>query len=128
MKTLRLILGDQLNSKHSWYKGDQSNILYCLFEMRQETDYVNHHIQKVIGFFAAMREFYKQLKSKGYDVTYFKINDDHNTQNLIKNLQNLIETHNIQNFEYQLPDEYRLSLQLNNFCDILNIYNNSIRY
>ena len=50
LKTLRLILGDQLNSKHSWYKGNQDNYVYCLFEMQQETNYVKHHIQKIKVF------------------------------------------------------------------------------
>ena len=54
MKTLRLILGDQLNENHSWFSSVDDQILYCIFEMRQETDYVQHHIQKVIGFFAAI--------------------------------------------------------------------------
>jgi len=71
MKTLRLILGDQLNSKHSWYKRVDDNVFYCMFEMRQETDYVRHHIQKVIGFFAAMREFSKQLVQNNHNVIYF---------------------------------------------------------
>ena len=55
MKKLRLILGDQLNERHSWFQENDENVLYCMFEMRQETDYVKHHIQKVTGFFVAMR-------------------------------------------------------------------------
>ncbi|MGB1371393.1 MAG: cryptochrome/photolyase family protein, partial [Flavobacteriaceae bacterium] len=43
MKTLRLILGDQLNENHSWFSSVDDQILYCIFEMRQETDYVQHH-------------------------------------------------------------------------------------
>ena len=50
VKTLRLILGDQLNYQHSWFKEEQENICYVFMEMRQETDYVTHHIQKVIGY------------------------------------------------------------------------------
>ena len=64
VKTLRLILGDQLNHQHSWFKEEQENICYVFMEMRQETDYVTHHIQKVIGFFSAMREFADWNKSK----------------------------------------------------------------
>ncbi len=126
MKTLRLILGDQLNSKHSWYKDHKNESLYCLFEMRQETDYITHHIQKVIGFFAAMRAFSEQLKAKGFQVIYFKIDDKRNTQNLTSNLQNLIKAHHIQNFEYQMPDEYRLSIQLKEFCNSLSINNKRV--
>ena len=70
MKTLRLILGDQLNIQHSWYASVSESNVYCMFEMRQETDYVKHHIQKVVGFFAAMRDFSEQLKSRGHKVIY----------------------------------------------------------
>lgn len=121
MKTLRLILGDQLNGKHSWFKETHEDVIYCLFEMRQETDYVKHHIQKVIGFFAAMRQFAEDLNSKGHRVIYFKINDDHNKQNLTDNLSELINSNSIEHFEYIFPDEYRLDTQLSDFSNHLNI-------
>ncbi|WP_299381911.1 cryptochrome/photolyase family protein [uncultured Lacinutrix sp.] len=121
MKTLRLILGDQLNSKHSWFNGDQSNYVYCFFEMRQETDYVKHHLQKVIGFFAAMREFSKELQANGCDVVYYNLDTKENTQNLSDNLNQLVKALDIENFEYQEPDEYRLDQQLVTFCKTLSI-------
>ncbi|WP_452222642.1 cryptochrome/photolyase family protein [Lacinutrix chionoecetis] len=121
MKTLRLILGDQLNSKHSWYSGDQSNFVYCMFEMRQETDYVTHHIQKIIGFFAAMREFSKTLKTNGLNVVYYHLDNDKNTQNLTENLTQIIKELEIEKFEYQEPDEFRLDKQLSNFCNEITI-------
>jgi len=51
-KTLRLLLGDQLNHKHSWFDQTDEEVLYFMAEMRQETDYVTHHIQKVVAFLA----------------------------------------------------------------------------
>lgn len=54
---IRLILGDQLNAQHSWFKEVDPQVTYVLMEMRQETDYVVHHIQKVVAFFSAMRQF-----------------------------------------------------------------------
>lgn len=126
MKTLRLILGDQLNIKHSWFQERSDNITYCLFEMRQETDYVTHHIQKVIGFFSAMREFANDLRNNGHKVEYFKINDDNNTQSLVDNLSFLIKKHTIECFEYIYPDEYRIDKQLTDFCKSLNIENNVV--
>ena len=42
---VRLIHGDQLNLNHSWFMHINKNVCYVLFEMRQETDYVRHHIQ-----------------------------------------------------------------------------------
>ena len=98
MKTLRLILGDQLNPHHSWYNHIDDNVLYCMFEMRQETDYVRHHIQKVIGFFSAMREFASLLEQKSHNVIYFNIVDVENQHDLEKNIKLLIEQNAVENF------------------------------
>ena len=61
-KVLRLILGDQLNINHSWFSSVNSDITYLLMEIRTETDYALHHIQKVTGIFSAMRNFASDLK------------------------------------------------------------------
>ena len=121
MKKLRLILGDQLNINHSWFTKADSNVIYCLFEMRQETDYVKHHIQKVAGFFSAMRNFADALQTQNHQVVYFKINDPKNTQNLISNISKLTTEHAIEKFEYLEPDEYRLDQQIKEFCRELPI-------
>jgi deoxyribodipyrimidine photolyase-related protein len=120
MKILRLILGDQLNIRHSWFNNPNDDVIYCLFEMRQETDYVKHHIQKVIGFFASMRQFAEDLKTQGHTVDYFKINDKENPQSRGAQLATLIKSHNVERFEYMSPDEYRLDKQLSDFCDNLD--------
>ena len=53
---VRLILGDQLNSEHSWFEQVNSDVIYVMFEMCQETNYVKHHIQKVVAFFGRMAQ------------------------------------------------------------------------
>ena len=118
---LRLILGDQLNHNHSWYTQKSENTLYVMMEMRQETDYVRHHIQKVLGFFTAMRSFSQNLDSQGFKTIYLRLDDRQNTQSLTKNLEWIIEQNSITHFEYQLPDEYRLDQQLKTFSASLNI-------
>jgi deoxyribodipyrimidine photolyase-related protein len=90
MKVLRLILGDQLNSQHSWFSNIDQNIIYVLMEIRQETDYVRHHIQKILIFFAAMRQFAQELQNQGHRVHYVTISNPENTHSLVKNLENLI--------------------------------------
>ncbi|MGB3592284.1 MAG: cryptochrome/photolyase family protein [Nonlabens sp.] len=120
-KTLRLILGDQLNHNHSWYKGNQDHIIYHMAEMRQETDYVKHHIQKVVAFFLAMRGFNDWMIDRGFHTTYYQLDHQQNQQDLVQNLKHLIDTHDIKKFEYQAPDEYRLDQQLKNFCESLDI-------
>ena len=121
MKTLRLILGDQLNHKHSWYNDPNEDVLYFIAEMRQETDYTVHHIQKVVAFFEAMQHFSEWLQERGHEVIYYKLDDGDNEQRLVKNLEKLIKKHNIEKLEYQLPDEYRLDKQLHDFCKDLSI-------
>ncbi len=125
MKTLKLLLGDQLNENHSWFNDqtDNSETLFVLMEMRQETDYVRHHIQKIVGFFLAMRHFANIITNKGFQVKFFQLEDANNQQDLTKNLDYLIDKHSIEYFEYQLPDEYRLDEQLKRYCDKLNEQN-----
>ena len=121
MKKLRLILGDQLNAEHSWFQECDNDTIYLLAEMRQETDYVKHHIQKVVAFFMAMRNFYTTLKENGHQAVYFQISDVKNPQSLEKLIALCIEKYNIEKFEYQLPDEYRLDQQLKTICSNLKI-------
>ena len=116
MKILRLLLGDQLNIKHSWFNKVDKNITYCMFEMRQETDYAEHHILKAAAFFAAMRTFAQTLEEDGHKVIYLRLDDERNTQTLSGNLELLLGETGAQRFEYLLPDEYRLDCQLAGWC------------
>lgn len=113
---LRLILGDQLNIHHPWFKNIDNQVTYVMMEMRQETDYAPHHIQKVVAFFGAMRTFAETLKNAGHNVIYITLDDKENKQNLSENLTQQIQKQKAQVFEYQLPDEYRLDEQLRRFC------------
>ena len=106
--TLRLVLGDQLNHNHSWFKQKNNAVLYVLMECKSESAYVQHHIQKVLGFFAAMRNFAKHLHAQGHKVHYISINDSQNLQSIAANVEALVRDYRISLFEYQLPDEYRI--------------------
>jgi deoxyribodipyrimidine photolyase-related protein len=121
MTTLRLLLGDQLNEKHSWFQKNDDKVLYVMMEVRQETDYVAHHIQKIAAFFAAMRNFAQMLRLQGHQVVYLTLENPENQQNIPKNLLQIINKYAISHFEYQLPDEYRLDEQLRDFCKNLPI-------
>jgi deoxyribodipyrimidine photolyase-related protein len=111
-KILRLILGDQLNSAHSWFKQPDDRVSYVLMEIRQETDYVTHHIQKVAAFFAAMRAFADHLRRQGHRVTYLRLDDPGNRQTIRDNVLQIIPSQGITRFEYLLPDEHRLDVHL----------------
>jgi len=121
MKTLRLILGDQLNQQHSWFNEVNNEVTYLMAEMRQETDYVRHHIQKVIAFFLSMRNFAKSLENQGHHCIYLKIGDANNPQNLDEIVAKYLERLEIDKFEYLLPDEYRLDEQLKSMAKKLGV-------
>jgi len=119
--TLRLILGDQLNERHRWFQQADNKVVYVLMEIRQETDYTLHHIQKVAAFFAAMRSFADRLKDMGHRVVYLHLDDPDNRQTLVDNIHYLIEREGFSQFEYLLPDEYRLDDQLRNLSRSLPV-------
>ena len=125
-KTLRLILGDQLNTNHSWFKSMDDSVTYVMMEIRTETDYAQHHIQKVVGIFSAMRNFALQLKSNNHNLIYLHLNDVNNLQSFQSNIQSLISTYHFSNFEYQLPDEYRVDEDLKQLCNVISITSKSV--
>jgi deoxyribodipyrimidine photolyase-related protein len=118
---IKLILGDQLNINHSWFQKVEPSTVFVIMELRQETDYAFHHIQKVIAFFGAMRAFNKTLKSKGHQTHYLTLDDPLNTQNLVTNLKELLKHYKATQFSYQQPDEYRLDQQLKQFCTTIEL-------
>lgn len=120
-KTLRLLLGDQLNLCHSWFQEHNEHVTYVMMEIRSETNYTVHHIQKVVAFFASMRNFAKALQTQNHKVVYFHFNDKNNHHSFEKNIAYLIESEFFTHFEYQLPDEYRLDQIIHNFVANLKI-------
>lgn len=120
-KTLRLILGDQLNINHSWFKKPNANVTYLIMEVMQEQEYVKHHIQKIVGFFAAMRSFAQELKDAGHQVVYLSLDNPANQQSFEANIKQIIVNKSYNKFEYQEPDEYRLSTEFDGICKGLAI-------
>ena len=116
MATVRLILGDQLNPEHSWFRQVDPAVVYVLMEVRSETDYVVHHAQKVIAIFAGMRRLADQLVAAGHRVRYFRIGDADNRQAFAANLRTVFAEVGAKRFEYQEPDEWRLDEALRAFA------------
>ena len=112
IRHLRLVLGDQLNPEHPWFQTPDPEVLIVMMEVRQETDYVLHHAQKIIAIFAGMRRLAQQLSARRHQVRYFKISDSANQHSIAANLQQLCQQYRIEKFSYQLPDEWRLDQQL----------------
>ncbi|NLY27152.1 MAG: cryptochrome/photolyase family protein [Alcaligenaceae bacterium] len=117
--TVRLLLGDQLNSQHSWFQTTDPDVVYVMMEIRQETDYVLHHAQKILAIFAAMRHFARALSHRGHRVHYLTIDDPGNTHSLTHNLTRVMQQYEAGRLEWQEPDEYRLDQQLAAFAATL---------
>ena len=120
-KELRVILGDQLNENHSWFEKKSDDVTYLMMECYSETNYVRHHIQKVIGFFLAMRNFSDLLQSQGHQVLYLTLDDPDNQQSISDNIKYQLKQGQFDRLAYQLPDEYRLDQVFENLKSALKI-------
>ena len=118
-KTLRLILGDQLNAQHSWFAHQHADVVYVMMEIRQETDYVLHHAQKLIAIFAGMRDLARSLLEDGHRVHYLNIDDASNQHNFTANIDALLQHYQASELAYQMPDEWRLEQQLASYASTL---------
>ena len=82
-RNLIFILGDQLSPSLSSLEGAdprQDVILMC--EVTEEATYVQHHKRKIALIFAAMRHFAEELREKGFDVRYVRLDDPGNSGSL----------------------------------------------
>ena len=104
-KKIRLILGDQLNYQHSWFRQVDESTLYLIAELKQETDYAQHHIQKVCAFFSAMEAFSCWLLDSGHQVKYMTLDDTQAYKDLSELLTQLCRQTGAAYLEYQNPDE-----------------------
>jgi deoxyribodipyrimidine photolyase-related protein len=110
--TLRLILGDQLDPQHSWFARVEAGVVYVLMEVRQETDHVLHHAQKILAIFAAMREFARELVAAGHRVCYLSLDDPDNLHSITGNLQALMQRFGAARVQWPEADEWRVQRQL----------------
>ena len=125
-RTLRLLLGDQLNGEHSWLNSTDDTVCYVMMEVRSEATYVKHHVQKIVAFFLAMRTFAEELRAAGHRVHYLRLDDADNRQAITANLQWLLQEYGAERFEYQLPDEWRLDEELTAFAESLDLETNVV--
>lgn len=120
--TVRLILGDQLNARHSWFEEVDDSILYIIAELHPEATYVKHHIQKICAFFSAMKAFSAELREMGHQVEYFDLDQTKGFERIDQFVRQVVQTYHTARFEYQRPDEYRLATLLRDLtiagCDI----------
>ena len=116
MKTLRVILGDQLShSLSSLENYDKSSDMILMSEVIEEATYVKHHQKKLVYIFSAMRHFAQELKQKGYTISYTKLDDINNSGSFSCEVQRAIKKYNINKIIITEPGEYRVLEDIKNW-------------
>ncbi len=83
MRTLRVLLGDQLSDTISALDGlDPATDLVLMAEVRGECTYVRHHKKKIVLVLSGMRHFAQRLRERGVQVRYVTLDDPLNTHSL----------------------------------------------
>ena len=112
---LRLILGDQLDIDHSWFEKTDPDTVYLLAEMMSEATYARHHVQKVAAFFAAMAGFAETLRASGHRVIFLTLDETAEFADFPALIGHILQQTGARQFGYQVPDEYRLVKQFQDF-------------
>ncbi len=109
MKTLRVILGDQLTRDVSALAGlDGARDVVLLVEVAAETTYVPHHKQKIVLILSAMRHFAAALEREGIVVDYVRLEDPANTGSFTGEVIRAAERHRPDRVVATEPGEWRV--------------------
>ena len=109
MKTLRLVLGDQLTRELASLKDiDRERDVILMAEVADETVYVPHHPQKIAFIFSAMRHFAERLKGEGFQVEYIELDDPDNSGSFEGEVARGISRHGARKIVLTEPGEFRV--------------------
>ncbi len=108
--TLRPVLGDQISDTRlsSLREIDPASDTVLLAEVREETDYVPHHRQKIALVFAGMRGFAQRLQAQGIRVRYVRLDDPGNTHSLTGEIERALASGTFRRVVMTEPGEWRL--------------------
>lgn len=109
MRSLRLILGDQLSHSVSSLKDyDPCLDVILMCEVWDEVTYVKHHKKKIAFLFSAMRHFAGELEQRGYRIEYTRLDDMDNSGSLTGEVQRFCQKHHFERVVVTHPGEYRV--------------------
>ena len=122
MKTLRLILADQLSQSISSLENcNKSKDIILMCELNEYVTNVKHHKKKIAFWFSAMRHFCEDLKEMKYNVNYVKIDDKNNSGSLLSEVKKLLHNGDISNIVVTSPSEYDLMQEIIKLKDDIDI-------
>ncbi len=122
MRTLRLILGDQLShdiSSLADCRIGEDVILMC--EVMTEATYVRHHKKKIAFLFSCMRHFARELEQAGHRVDYITLDDHENGGSFRSEVDRAIHRHQPDRLVITEPGEYRLMHEFSTWQQSLGI-------
>lgn len=120
MKTLRLILGDQLSHSISSLEGhDKVSDTVLMCEVIDEANYVKHHKKKIAFLFSAMRHFANELVELGFTVCYIKLDDTTNTGSFFGEVKRHQQNGSYRKIVVTQPSEYRVLVDCQSWQDKL---------
>jgi len=109
MKTLRLILGDQLSRDISALQDiDPGRDIVVMVEVWNETTYVKHHKQKIVLVLSAMRHFAELLRAEGIALDYVRLDDEGNSGSFTGELDRALLRHSADRVIVTEPGEWRV--------------------
>ena len=109
MRTLRLILGDQLTRSISALRDiDISHDVVLMTEVHAETTYVAHHKQKLVLVLSAMRHFAQELDDEGIQVDYVRLDATQNSGSFSGELERALLRHDVDRIVVTEPGEWRV--------------------
>ena len=122
MKTLRLILGDQLSGDITSLDGlDPATDVIVMVEIADETTYAPHHKQKLVLVLSAMRHFAQALRDDGFAVDYIGLEDSGNSGNFTGEIQRAIERHSPDRIVVTEASEYRVVDMMRDWATFLSV-------
>jgi deoxyribodipyrimidine photolyase-related protein len=109
MRNLIYIFGDQLSiSISSLDNFSKQDDLVLMTEVMEEATYVPHHKKKLIFIISAMRHFAEELKEKGFNVEYVKLDDDKNNGSFDSEISRFTKKYKPEKIIITKPSEYRV--------------------
>lgn len=109
MKKLILILGDQLShSLSSLSYADSQHDHIAMAELGDELAYTTHHVKKVALIFSAMRHFFAELQSQGWQGFYHQYSTESEVLSFGHWVLLLHSRHHYDEIVVTCPSEYRV--------------------
>ncbi len=108
LKTLRVVLGDQLTRGLASLRDVKSGDVVLMMEVQEEATHVPHHKQKIVFIFSAMRHFAEELRAEGLTVDYVNLDDAKNTGSFAGELARAVKRHKPDQIEVTEPGEWRV--------------------